>query len=173
MTYTPPQDDPALALWSRCRPADLTLIAPALATAPVQVGRIAVALGLGVISKTLDPTISGLIKLSQAKYVIEVNNTDPDVRQRFTVGHEIAHYLLHKDQIDSDGITDSILYRSKLSSRQEVEANRLAAAILLPWDLVNAWHTTNYNCAPIAPNIDRIAEAFRVSRLAVGFRFGF
>lgn len=173
MPVTLHSGDPANDLWQRCNPADLELIWPLLTSFPVPVGKIALSMGLIVVSKTLDSSISGLIKKIQEEYHIEVNNTDPGVRQRFTVCHEISHYLIHRSYIDSNGITDNILYRSSLSNKQEAEANRLAAAILLPWTLVNDWHTETFAAPPSPHNIDLIAKTFKASRLAVGYRFGF
>lgn len=167
------QNDPALHLWKRIDPSDLELIWDLFDDIPVGVGKVAQRLGLSVQSCTLPVEISGLIrKLSSNLYEIQVNNTDTAVRQRFTVSHEIAHYLLHRNLIDADGITDNILYRSKLSSQQETEANRLGAAILLPWTKVINWHITNYGCPPNKLYISEIAAAFRTSTLAVGFRLG-
>ena len=60
------------------------------------VGKIAAALNLKVQSDALDANISGLIrKISDApaQFAITVNVADAPVRQRFTVAHEIAHYL--------------------------------------------------------------------------------
>ncbi|MCT2399324.1 ImmA/IrrE family metallo-endopeptidase [Novosphingobium mangrovi (ex Huang et al. 2023)] len=168
-----PEADPALSLWQQCNPADLEKFWHLLGQFPVKVGEIARALGISVISKTLQSEISGLIKLSGGQFQIEVNNTDLPVRQRFTVCHEISHYLLHRDQIDADGITDNILYRSRLSNRQEAQANKLAAAILLPWNLVLEWHNSTFDTPPRQDTVEEIAKAFKASRLAVGFRFGF
>jgi Zn-dependent peptidase ImmA (M78 family) len=151
-------------------------MAPYLSREPVPVGAIADALSVEVVSITLSADISGLIRQISPQreiYQIQVNNTDAAVRQRFTVAHEIAHYLLHRQQIGTDGITDSILFRSKLSDKTEAEANRLAAAILLPWERVMAWHEAHFGCSPKAEHIDEVARAFKVSSLAVGFRFGF
>jgi Zn-dependent peptidase ImmA (M78 family) len=69
--------------------------------------------------------------------VIRINRHDAPVRQRFTVAHEISHYLLHREQIGS-GIRDDVLYRSALSDAREAEANRLAADILMPESAVRA-----------------------------------
>lgn len=168
--------DPAAALWMRVDRADREAIGPLLNQTPVSVGAVAERLKIEVISITLPADVSGLIKKMSAEekvYQIQVNNTDVAVRQRFTVAHELAHYLLHRSQIGTDGITDSILYRSKLSDKTEAEANRLGAAILLPWDKVQNWHNDRYGCRPKPDHIDEIAKAFRVSSLAVGFRFGF
>jgi Zn-dependent peptidase ImmA (M78 family) len=168
-----PPDDPAIALWQRCSMEDLIKIEALLSTPPIPVGEIASKLGIKVISKTLDSDISGLIRFNDGIFIIEVNNTDAGVRQRFTVGHELGHYFLHRDLIDAEGIKDTILYRSKLSNRQESEANRFAAAILLPWTSVNTWHMTAYGSPPAPDHLEAIASQFKTSRLAVGFRFGF
>lgn len=166
-------DDPAAALWKRCPPAELSAVWDLFNDVPVQVGSIAQRLGLVVVSKTLSSDISGSIRRDGEAYRIEVNNTDAGVRQRFTVCHEISHYLLHCDFIDLEGITDSILFRSRLSNKLEVEANKLAAAMLLPWVPVIEWHAATFGGAPRIENLDAIAANFRTSRLAVGFRFGF
>ena len=167
------QDDPATSLWLRADESDLMKFWVVLDSIPVRVGDIAVRLGIEVLSLTLSAEISGLIrKIDSGSYEIHVNNTDAPVRQRFTVCHEIAHYLLHRHLIDSEGITDNILYRSKLSSRQETEANRLGAAILLPWPKIYEWHFEQFGAPPNKGNIEQIASAFRASSLAVGFRLG-
>lgn len=173
MTISIAPDDPALALWRQCKETELSKFWHFLNETPVRVSEITKSLGIEVVSKTLNSEISGLIRKIGENYQIEVNNTDAGVRQRFTVCHEIGHFLLHRNFIDAEGITDSILYRSKLSNKQEVEANRLAAAILLPWHLVNGWHINSFGTSPSAESVDAIAQAFKASRLAVGFRFGF
>jgi hypothetical protein len=175
MTY-PQIGDPARQLWQRVGQEEMARIAPYLDSEPVPIGAIAQALSIDVVSITLPADISGLIRQmtpGMDAYQIQVNNTDAAVRQRFTVAHEVAHYLLHRAKIGTDGITDSILFRSKLSDRTEAEANRLAAAILLPWAKVQAWCQAHYGCSPQAEHLDEVAKAFKVSNLAVGFRFGF
>lgn len=98
----------------------------------VKLGQLARTLGVEVKAATLAPGVSGEIhQTEEGKYRIRVNRHDPKVRQRFTVAHEIAHFLLHKDVI-GDGIVDDKLYRSNLSDRREQQANRLAADILMP-----------------------------------------
>lgn len=168
-----PRDDPAERLLLRASPNDLEKFWDLLRNIPVPVGQIAERLGIDVYSVTLEPNISGLIKRTEAgKFEIQVNDTDAAVRQRFTVCHEIAHYLLHRSHIDAGGIRDNILYRSQLSNTQEAEANRFAAALLLPWRTVSNWHLERF-AAPIDKgNLREIAEKFCASDLAVGYRFG-
>ncbi|MBB3956258.1 ImmA/IrrE family metallo-endopeptidase [Novosphingobium sediminicola] len=173
MVVNIPPDDPAKQLWLRADKADLAKFWDIFDAIPVKVGAIAERLGLEVLSVTLSTDVSGLIrKREDGIYEIQVNNTDAAVRQRFTVCHEISHYLLHRNLIDAEGITDNILYRSKLTSRQEVEANKLGAAMLMPWLKISEWHYENYRTPPHKENIEQIASAFRASSLAVGFRLG-
>lgn len=167
------KSDPAFDLWQRVSVDKVKMVLPSLRVVPVPAGKIAQDLGIEVVSKTMLSDVSGSIRCTNGAFVITVNNTDVPVRQRFTVAHEIAHFLLHRDVIDEDGIEDTILFRSKLSDRIEAEANRLAASILLPWDTVLAWCQSEFGCSPLPQMIDIISKKFKVSRYSVAYRFGF
>jgi Zn-dependent peptidase ImmA (M78 family) len=109
-----------------------------LRTAPVDVRQIASALGLRVREARLPPSISGKIQRHPMGlgYVVTVNDSHPEVRKRFTIAHEIAHFILHRDLI-GDGIVDNALYRdARLGDSLERQANNYAAAILMPPNLV-------------------------------------
>jgi Zn-dependent peptidase ImmA (M78 family) len=104
---------------------------------PVRLAELARALGVSVKAATLAPGISGEIRPNgDGGFIIRINRHDPPKRQRFTVAHELAHFLIHRDEI-GNGIEDDVLYRSGLSDRREQQANRLAADILMPEDLLN------------------------------------
>lgn len=139
---------------------------------PVRVGALAKALGLKVVVAALPMNISGLIQPDPEAdgYLIKVNRFEPKARQRFTIAHEIAHFLLHRDRIQA-GVVDSVLYRSKLSSRAEAEANRLAADIVMPRDKVR--ELTGLDSSSLSDRmIDNLAEKFEVSKQAMGIRIG-
>lgn len=103
---------------------------------PIRLPELARALGVPIKAATLGPGISGEIRPDGGEgFVIRINRHDPAKRQRFTVAHELAHYLLHRSEIGT-GIEDDVLYRSELSDRREQQANRLAADILMPGDLL-------------------------------------
>lgn len=105
-------------------------------TTPVRLSELARELGVPVKAATLAPGISGEIRPNAGEgFIIRINRHDPSKRQRFSVAHELAHFLLHSDQIGA-GISDDVLYRSSLSDRREAQANRLAADILMPDQLV-------------------------------------
>lgn len=137
---------------------------------PVKIKKIAERLDLIVKAATLTGGISGEIKCESGIYVIRVNRHDIKERQRFTVAHEIAHFLLHKDLI-GDGISDDTLYRSKLSDVMEVQANRLAADLIMPWHLIEASLKKFSHLKPEA-KYEAIAEEAEVSTTALKIRLG-
>ncbi|MDX8358571.1 ImmA/IrrE family metallo-endopeptidase [Sphingopyxis terrae] len=136
--------------------------------APIKLGALATELGVTVLRSDLPPGISGTLSRNAPNsdmWTIRVNRHEPKVRQRFTIAHELAHFLLHRDQI-KDGITDDTFYRSGLSERREWEANRLAAEILMPWHLVRAL----VNEGKVNPK--DLASALEVSEAAMNIRLG-
>jgi hypothetical protein len=102
---------------------------------------------------------------SSSGYAIYVNGNHPHVRKRFTIAHELAHFIYHKDLI-GDGIVDDALYRSGLSNAQESMANSLAADILMPMQLLS--REINNGCKAI----EDLARKFEVSQAAMAIRLG-
>lgn len=117
--------------WRNLDPAVRARIEEFQDAPPIRLPDLARALGVPIKAATLAPGISGEIRPVDGGFVIRVNRHDPPKRQRFTVAHELAHFLLHRDQIGT-GIEDDVLYRSNLSDIREQQANRLAADILMP-----------------------------------------
>jgi len=137
---------------------------------PIAVGAIAKELGITVKRSTLAAGISGEIKEEDGNVVIRVNRHDVKERQRFTLAHEIAHFLLHRDRI-GDGITDDILYRSKLSDFMEVQANRLAADILMPGHLIQP-KLKEFTELRDEEKYEKLADIAEVSTTAIKIRLG-
>lgn len=139
---------------------------------PIEIVSLANSLGIEVYKAfNMDADTSGAIINKNEKYVIYTNANEPVYRRRFTVAHEIAHYMLHKDIIDNhlDGnLTDAIgiggiMYRSKLSSIFEKDANKLAAEILMPLEKIKELYL-KYN------DIRKLSEEFDVSEQAIKIR---
>jgi IrrE N-terminal-like domain len=145
-------------------------IAPFQQTAPVDVLGVARAFGLNVWEQALEKGISGKLirdpqNGGQSGYSIVVNAIEPLTRKRFTVAHEIAHFILHRNQI-GDQLTDDTFYRSGLTTAQEVEANKMAADILMPYELIDQLQRSG------VAGVDALAKAFQVSRYAMMIRLG-
>lgn len=141
-----------------------------IATIPnVPLGAIAKGLGINVMLATLPLEISGQIKRDKEanQYEILINRYENRRRQRFTLAHEIAHFLLHQDLI-GDGLSDDILYRSGLPEAKEFEANRLAADLIMPLDLIVKY---TLDKDPQSQSTAReLADIFQVSDMAMGVR---
>lgn len=103
---------------------------------PVNVRRLAEKLGIEVQDEDLEPHVSGLIVRQPERTVIAVNERHHPNRQRFTIAHELGHYMLHSGGsvfIDSSPV---FFRREDVSSRgvnpEEIQANQFAAELLMP-----------------------------------------
>lgn len=151
--------------WQHLNDANRSTIADHQDVAPVRLSELAKAFGIPVKAATLAPGISGEIRPDENGFVIRINRHDPAKRQRFSVAHELAHFLLHADQIGT-GIADDVLYRSSLSDRREAQANRLAADILMPDDLVRQQVEAAHEKG-VGDLVLFLAEEFAVSEAAM------
>ncbi|MDB2552227.1 MAG: ImmA/IrrE family metallo-endopeptidase [Paracoccus sp. (in: a-proteobacteria)] len=139
---------------------------------PVNIEAVIRGLGIELDKKAvLHDQISGQIERIEDGFRISANRADNYFRQRFTMAHELAHFLLHRDRIGA-GLDDDRAYRStevgayyntEISSREEAEANRLAATILMPAALVR--RECEYSAS-----VDALAKRFQVSRQAMDIR---
>ena len=134
---------------------------------PVKLGAIAKCLGIKVLLSTLPRGTSGQIGQENGDFVIRVNRHEAKHRQRFTLAHEIAHYLLHRDKIVADGgWSENVLLRSGQPASVEYEANRLASDLVIPSaQLTDA--TTEYTGPITAEIIEDLARRFGVSTAAM------
>ncbi|MDB4889232.1 MAG: hypothetical protein JWL61_1087 [Gemmatimonadetes bacterium] len=104
--------------------------------APVPVEDLAKSLGVEVRYQSLEPNVSGVLVRRGNKVVIGVNSNHHSNRQRFTIAHELGHYLLHPDSptVFVDGAL--VHFRGEdltgPSDLRELEANAFAGALLLP-----------------------------------------
>jgi Zn-dependent peptidase ImmA (M78 family) len=129
---------------------------------PIRIGKLAQEYGINLHEGDFPKGVSGQIYKENENYRIDVNKNDSFKRRRFTAAHELAHFFLHEDQI-GDGIVDNAMYRSVLSNSTEVEANKLAADILMPMSKINELN---------GKSIGYLANYFEVSEQAMKVRLG-
>lgn len=126
-------------------------------------------MGVAVYTDQLGSAVSGLIRRDadeggESGYLILVNQDHPPNRQRFTLAHEIAHFVLHCGGTEAE-IRDDQFYRA-LSGPMEREANEMAADILMPWHLINGLQERGVT------DLTDLARELRVSRQALAIRLG-
>ena len=86
-----------------------------------------------------DPNFLGGVDFQHNKIYVNASVVDHDGRYAFTVAHEIGHHVLHREVYLSNKSTNDqeILCREAATKPQiELEADRFAAALLMPRDLV-------------------------------------
>lgn len=111
---------------------------------------------------SLDASISGRLCRRDGRWIISVNKEHHINRQRFTLAHELAHYVLHKSE--SESFTDTVFFRGASVNNFEYAANEFAAKLLMPEDKVREVVRSGIN------NIKALAEAFGVSVAAMLYR---
>lgn len=110
-------------------------------SAPVDLNKIARGMHIEIIKQSADDKIAGfLIKdFDNKNALIGVNEDHAPNRQRFTIAHEIGHYLLHNYQgvhFDGKNTGLQVYLRDDKSTTgvdvDEREANLFAAELLMP-----------------------------------------
>lgn len=113
-----------------------------------------------------DESDSGSIRIENGKFVINIPlNTSP-LRDRFTIAHELGHFVLHylvQNKKRSKKITHMRAQRYG-SDQTEYEANWFAAAFLMPGDTYREVHKE------FGGDLLRVAEYFKVSPSAASVR---
>jgi Zn-dependent peptidase ImmA (M78 family) len=116
--------------------------------------------------------VSGLLVRSDEMATIGVNAKHPEVRQRFTIAHELGHYLLHAGLSSHFDRDYRVNYRSTESSQatnvEEIEANFFAASILMPKDFLEADEAIKALDSDV--EVDKLAKRYAVSRHAMSLR---
>ena len=109
---------------------------------PVSVVAIAEFLGATVRYAPYKGELAGMLIRGGAGrgIVIGVNSLHHSNRQRFTIAHECGHLRLHKGKQSYVDRSFRINRRDEVSSQatnaEEIEANRFAAELLMPYDLI-------------------------------------
>lgn len=128
----------------------------------------------------LDDELSGMAFEKDGQAVVAVNALHHPNRQRFTMAHELAHIILHRDHISHQVHVDKefrvrpdvVLRRDALAATGidalEIEANAFASELLMPrkWleaELQGGWDIDD-------EKIGSLARKFKVSVAAMQFR---
>lgn len=138
-------------------------------------------LGLKVFEEDLLPYERGFLEKapslgSQSGWVVRINKHDRPETQKFTVAHELGHFVLHGarlaglDMLDgrvnrnTDAALDPFSYLEDRDRMMEAEANAFAASLLMPKNLFEP------AVARLSRDVSDIARLFAVSEGAVVWR---
>lgn len=103
---------------------------------PVDVDSVAQTLGVAIQRQELEEEVSGILVVKGEHAIIAVNGNHHPHRQRFTIAHELGHFLLHNSESSIFIDATTVFFRDRRSSEgtkwQEIEANAFAAELLVP-----------------------------------------
>jgi Zn-dependent peptidase ImmA (M78 family) len=142
---------------------------------PVDVAAIARKEGARVVFQDLESHVSAVLVQKDKTATIGVNALHHPNRQRFSIAHELGHYLMHADR--PTVFVDEMLvhFRADATSEpadpREIEANAFAAALLMPGD----WITDDLRRRDIDAlfgdlSLQRLARRYSVSQQALTIR---
>lgn len=135
---------------------------------PVDVIRAAKLYGLEVYATEMEKMnaggVSGILVEKDGTWAIFINHSDSLSRQRFSIAHELGHFLIHKgEQFVDDFPAGEAFYRDGKDNTVEREANYFAACLLMPADqLETIW--------PEAKDPKDAANRFKVSEVSMTYR---
>lgn len=145
---------------------------------PVDVEKLARKLGYDVIFEHFAGDVSGTVIREEGQPVtIGVNTFHSEVRQRFSIAHELGHAELHLgQQLFVDPPTRQFFRDDKSTlgdDPKEVQANQFAAALLMPRPLIVEVGRRVLKEQPdieLDSLVDLLAQKFVVSSQAMRYR---
>lgn len=145
-------------------------------TWPIDVDGLANSLGVKVQYVPMSDEISGaLVEEEGGVYVIILNANHPRTRQRFTLAHELGHFIHHRPLV-GEGVNDSKAYRTTAKARHfnprvqpkhETEANQFAVSLLMPTGIVSRMRSSGLGAKEVAEKLEVSlgAAAIRIDTL--------
>ena len=150
-----------------------------ITTPPIDVRKVARNLGLDVVEAPNEDELSGflLTDADTGQQIIGVNALHHPNRRRFTIAHEIGHFILHRDGLHVDRNQNfRVDWRSPNSrtgaDKKEVQANQFAAELLMPTRFVREALQASGGLADARDDefAKSLAKEFQVSVSAMSFR---
>ena len=148
--------------------------------APVPVEKLARRKGATIRYREFDGGVSGvLVRTDDGEFVVGVHATQPRVRQRFTIAHELGHLVLHPGRpiiVEQLKRGARVNWRDGASSgakdTEEIQANQFAAALLMPTKLLEGdyWRLVKAGVDDEDLLVERLARNYDVSPQAMRFR---
>ncbi len=141
---------------------------------PVDVHMVTEECGASVSEEDLEDSVSGFLVIKDGNGIIGVNRRHHPNRKRFTIAHELGHYLLHRDAASVFVDATPVFFRDEVSSEgtrlQEIEANTFAAELLMPAEILRQRVGDQLIDIHDETPIRRMATEFGVSAQAITIR---
>jgi len=145
--------------------AQKTIDETKISAPPVDVNKILTHIGINLLPYPFPEKVSAILLKENNMLVVGVNNSHHPNRQRFSIAHEIGHYLLghYKDVfVDMSEISEGRFdaFDTDHNKVQEQEANYFAGELLMPSAMLKK------DFAKLR-NVEEIAKLYKVSKDAL------
>lgn len=130
---------------------------------PLNVHAVAEYLGVEVVEELMDDDISGYLEFKSGRWFAGINALHHENRQRFTLAHELGHFVLHRNS-KSRFVDQTFARREGARNSMESEADSFAAQLLMPENDVRLKISQGIT------DLRDLAATFRVSSLAMRYR---
>lgn len=145
---------------------------------PISVENCATYLKLSISAVKLEDSISGFLAINANNTFIGYNNSHSELRRRFTIAHELGHFVLHAQSIpffiDKSESNSYVFNRDERSSSgeflKEREANNFAAALLMPKSLIKTEIANSIYQENLDLLVSELSKSFKVSEQAMRIR---
>jgi Zn-dependent peptidase ImmA (M78 family) len=147
-----------------------------IVAAPINVQKISTKFGIQIHPYTEEGNLSGFLYQDEKMKLIGVNKQHHKNRQRFTIAHELGHFVLHSQETTYLDKPSFFGRNNEISSAgteiKEVEANSFAAELLMPKHFIEmdweVFDTSIFNS--IEDVVDWFAKRYQVSTHAMTLR---
>lgn len=132
---------------------------------PIDVAEIAKELNVKVEVRELPSSVAGFIikEANESFPVIYVNSGDGPQRRRFTIAHELGHYIQNRDSKEMAYVDNRDEMASTGTDPKERWCNAFAAELLMPESVVKKYWAQGWE-------FERIRELLNVSKAALANR---
>lgn len=146
---------------------------------PVNLDAVAAHLGVAVNYQPLEDDYSGLLVIRSGHAVAHINSRQHPNRQRFSLAHELGHFVLHEaGRAGQDGAYVDKSMRLYLRSdreagqdaRAEFQANLFASELLMPEQLLRSKILDEGYTLEDEYDVSRLAVVLKVSEQALSIR---
>ena len=159
----------------------MSVIEKYVQSAPVKLGALARELGISVKVDVLKRDVSGWSFKKDDQYFIYIDRYTARASQRATLARHIAHFLLHRDEIDfnrdgirsfySDSFSAYIIQQDtkhfSKASEMSFQANKLADDLLIPIPLLHQKIKDGYESFVTRVTVEKLAGIFEVSKYQI------
>ncbi|MCL2343864.1 MAG: ImmA/IrrE family metallo-endopeptidase [Firmicutes bacterium] len=145
---------------------------------PVPIVTIAQSIGFKLFMHELENNVSGFLLISpdireyfETDRIIVVNQNDSAEQRKFTVAHEIAHFLYDFDE-DKEIVFFSSFDKDNRTDQKEERANTFARDLLMPKDaFCKAARTLSEEGLKYYEIVSKLCDMFGISSNAIAARY--